>query len=65
VRGTGCLASGYSAWCEREVSPHQHADAQLRDEIERVFVENHRTYDSHLKDFESATTVAENEEVIR
>jgi transposase InsO family protein len=39
--------SGYYAWCEREVSPHQQADAWLGDEIERVFVESRRTYGSH------------------
>jgi putative transposase len=39
-------ASGYYAWCEREVSPRQQADAQLGEEIERVFVESRRTYGS-------------------
>lgn len=40
-------ASGYYAWCEREISPRQQADARLGDEIERVFVESRRTYGSH------------------
>jgi putative transposase len=40
-------ASGYYAWCERDSSPHQEADARLGDEIERVFVESRRTYGSH------------------
>jgi len=39
--------SGYYAWCEREVSPHQQADVRLSDEIERVFVDSRRTYGSH------------------
>jgi transposase InsO family protein len=38
--------SGYYAWCEREVSPRQQADARLGDEIERVFVASRRTYGS-------------------
>lgn len=38
--------SGYYAWCEREVSPRQQADARLGDEIERVFIESRRTYGS-------------------
>lgn len=40
-------ASGYYAWRERDISPRQQADAQLGDEIERVFVESRRTYGSH------------------
>ena len=40
-------ASGYYAWREREVSPHQQADVRLGDEIERVFIESRRTYGSH------------------
>ncbi len=39
--------SGYYAWCDREISPRQQADARLGDEIERVFVESRRTYGSH------------------
>jgi transposase InsO family protein len=39
--------SGYYAWCERDVSPRQQADARLGDEIERVFIESRRTYGSH------------------
>jgi len=40
-------ASGYYAWCERDISPRQQADVRLGDEIERVFVESRRTYGSH------------------
>jgi len=40
-------ASGYYAWCERDSSPHQEADARLGDEIERVFTASRRTYGSH------------------
>lgn len=40
-------ASGYYAWCAREVSLRQQADARLGEEIERVFVESRRTYGSH------------------
>ena len=40
-------ASGYYAWCQRDVSPRQQSDARLGDEIERVFVESRRTYGSH------------------
>ena len=40
-------ASGYYAWCAREISPRQQADAWLGDEIERVFIESRRTYGSH------------------
>jgi len=40
-------ASGYYAWCEREVSPRQQADVRLGDEIERVFAASRRTYGSH------------------
>lgn len=40
-------ASGYYAWCERDVSPRQQADARLGDEIERVFIASRRTYGSH------------------
>lgn len=40
-------ASGYYAWCARDISPRQQADARLGDEIERVFVESRRTYGSH------------------
>jgi putative transposase len=39
-------ASGYYAWRARKVSPRQQADAQLGEEIERVFVESRRTYGS-------------------
>ncbi len=39
--------SGYYAWCERESSPRQQADARLGDEIERVFADSRRTYGSH------------------
>jgi transposase InsO family protein len=39
--------SGYYAWCARDISPRQQADARLGDEIERVFVESRRTYGSH------------------
>jgi len=39
--------SGYYAWCERDISPCQQADARLGDEIERVFVASRRTYGSH------------------
>jgi len=40
-------ASGYYAWCERDISPRQQADVRLGDEIERVFVESRCTYGSH------------------
>jgi transposase InsO family protein len=40
-------ASGYYAWCERDISPHQQAEIRLGDEIERVFVASRRTYGSH------------------
>jgi len=40
-------ASGYYAWCERDISPHQQADVRLGDEIERVFIASRRTYGSH------------------
>jgi transposase InsO family protein len=40
-------ASGYYAWCERDISPHQQADVRLGDEIERVFIESRRIYGSH------------------
>ena len=40
-------ASGYYAWCERDISPHQQADGRLGDEIERVFTKSRRTYGSH------------------
>lgn len=40
-------ASGYYAWCERDISPHQQADVRLGDEIERVFSKSRRTYGSH------------------
>jgi len=39
-------SSGYYAWRERDVSLRQQADAQLGEEIERVFVESRRTYGS-------------------
>ncbi|NDJ86906.1 MAG: IS3 family transposase [Chloroflexi bacterium] len=39
--------SGYYAWCERDISPRQQADARLGDEIERVFVASRRTYGSN------------------
>jgi putative transposase len=35
--------SGYYAWRERDISPRQQADAQLGNEIERVFIESRRT----------------------
>jgi transposase InsO family protein len=38
--------SGYYAWCDRDISPRQQADARLGDEIERVFIESRRTYGS-------------------
>lgn len=40
-------ASGYYAWCARDISPRQQADARLGAEIERVFIESRRTYGSH------------------
>lgn len=40
-------ASGYYAWCERDISLHQQADARLADEIEQMFVASRRTYGSH------------------
>lgn len=40
-------ASGYYAWCERDISPHQRLDVRLGDEIERVFTKSRRTYGSH------------------
>lgn len=40
-------ASGYYAWCRRDISPRQQADARLGAEIESVFVESRRTYGSH------------------
>jgi putative transposase len=40
-------ASGYHAWCERDNSPRQEADARLGAEIERVFTTSRRTYGSH------------------
>lgn len=40
-------ASGYYAWCERDISPRQQADVRLSDEIERVFIKSGRTYGSH------------------
>ncbi len=40
-------ASGYYAWCARDTSPRQQADAQLGEAIERVFIESRRTYGSH------------------
>jgi putative transposase len=40
-------ASGYYAWCGRDISPRQQADVRLGEEIERVFVESRRTYGSH------------------
>jgi len=40
-------ASGYYAWCERDISLRQQADARLGDEIEQVFVASRRTYGSH------------------
>ena len=39
-------ASGYYAWCGREISRRQQADTRLGDEIERVFVASRRTYGS-------------------
>jgi putative transposase len=39
-------ASGYYAWCGRDISPRQQADVQLGEQIERVFVESRRTYGS-------------------
>lgn len=39
--------SGYYAWCERDISPRQQADARLGDEVERVFIKSRRTYGSH------------------
>jgi putative transposase len=39
--------SGYYAWCDREISPRQQADARLGDAIEQVFIESRRTYGSH------------------
>lgn len=45
--GLAVSASGYYAWCAREVSPRQQADARLGDEIEQVFVASRRTYGSH------------------
>lgn len=38
--------SGYYAWRQREVSLRQQADAQLADEVERVFIASRRTYGS-------------------
>lgn len=40
-------ASGYYAWCARDISPRQQADKQLGAEIERVFIQSRRTYGSH------------------
>lgn len=40
-------ASGYYAWCERDISPRQQADGRLSAEIERVFLTSRRTYGSH------------------
>ena len=40
-------ASGYYGWCGREISPRQQSDAQLGNEIERVFIKSRRTYGSH------------------
>jgi putative transposase len=40
-------ASVYYAWCERDSSPRQQADAQLGAEIERVFADSRHTYGSH------------------
>jgi putative transposase len=39
-------ASGYYAWCERDISLRLQADVRLGDEIEQVFVESRRTYGS-------------------
>jgi transposase InsO family protein len=39
-------ASGYYAWCERDISLRRQADVRLGDEIEQVFVESRRTYGS-------------------
>lgn len=39
-------ASGYYAWCQRDSSAHQQADARLGAEIERVFADSRRTYGS-------------------
>ncbi|MBE2272244.1 MAG: IS3 family transposase, partial [Anaerolinea sp.] len=39
--------SGYYTWRERDISPHQQADARLGDEIERVFVASRHIYGSH------------------
>jgi putative transposase len=49
---TGCAALEVSpsdsyAWCERDSNPRQEADAQLGDEIERVFIKSRRIYGSH------------------
>jgi transposase InsO family protein len=40
-------ASGYYAWCARDINPRQQADRCLSDEIERVFIRSRRTYGSH------------------
>lgn len=39
-------ASGYYAWCGRDISPRKQADAGLGAEIERVFTKSRRTYGS-------------------
>jgi transposase InsO family protein len=40
-------ASGYYAWCRRDISLREQSDARLGDEIEHVFIESRRTYGSH------------------
>lgn len=39
--------SGYYAWRERAVSPREQADAQLGEDIERVFRQSRNPYGSH------------------
>ena len=38
--------SGYYAWCQREVSPHQREDATLSAEIQHIFLEHRQVYGS-------------------
>jgi putative transposase len=40
-------ASGYYAWCARDISPRQAADARLGEAIDGVFTASRRTYGSH------------------
>jgi len=42
----GVSESGYYAWRQRGESPRQAADAKLSQEVERVFLANHRIYGS-------------------